>query len=51
MTKGTRVMALVLFSLAGASLILGGCHTIAGAGEDVSKTGKVIEKSAEKHAP
>ena len=51
MKNGTKLTALVLFSLVGASLILGGCHTIAGAGEDVSKTGKVIEKSAEKHAP
>lgn len=51
MHKGTKLLALVIFALAGATLVLGGCHTIAGAGEDVSKTGKVIEKSAEKHAP
>jgi predicted small secreted protein len=51
MYKGTRLLALIVFALAGAALVLGGCHTIAGAGEDVSKTGKVIEKSAERHAP
>lgn len=51
MRKSTKVLALILFSLTGATLLLSGCHTIAGAGEDVAKTGKAIEKSADKHAP
>ncbi len=51
MYKGTRLLALILFTLAGAMLLLDGCHTISGAGEDVSQTGKAIEKSADKHTP
>lgn len=51
MHKNTKVLALILFALTGATLLLGGCNTIAGAGKDVSNTGKAIEKSAEKHAP
>lgn len=51
MYKGTRLLALIIFALAGATLLLAGCHTISGAGEDISHTGKVIEKSADKHTP
>lgn len=51
MRKSTKMMALIVFALSGATLLLSGCHTIAGAGEDVSNTGKAIEKSADKHAP
>ncbi len=51
MYKGTRLLALIIFTLAGATLLLGGCHTVAGAGEDISHTGKVIEKSADKNTP
>ncbi|MDR3517905.1 MAG: entericidin A/B family lipoprotein [Azospirillaceae bacterium] len=32
-------------------LALGACHTTAGVGEDISKTGSTIEKSADKAAP
>ena len=31
--------------------LLGACHTTAGAGEDISRTGKAIEKSAVRNAP
>lgn len=51
MRKSTKMLAATLFAIAGATLLLGGCHTVAGAGEDVSKTGKAIEKSADKHTP
>jgi predicted small secreted protein len=51
MRHSTKVLALILFALTGATLLLGGCNTIAGAGKDVSNTGTAIEKSAEKHAP
>ena len=37
--------------LLGAAPLLSACHTTAGAGEDISKTGQVIEQSAVKHAP
>jgi entericidin B len=51
MRKSLKLLALVVFALAGATLVLTGCHTIAGAGEDVSHAGKVVEKTAEQHAP
>lgn len=50
MRKSAKMLA-VVFALAGASLVLAGCHTIAGAGEDISHAGKAIEKTATKHAP
>jgi predicted small secreted protein len=51
MRKRTKLLALILFALSGAALLLGACHTIAGAGEDVSHAGHAIEKSADRHAP
>ncbi|HEY0282983.1 MAG TPA: entericidin A/B family lipoprotein [Rhizomicrobium sp.] len=51
MCKRSTLLAFVLLVLSGAVLALGACHTIAGAGEDVSHAGQAIEKSAEKHAP
>lgn len=51
MRKSTKLAALALFALAGATLLLSGCNTIAGAGEDVSQAGHAIEKTADKHAP
>lgn len=51
MCKSSRLLALILFALSGATLVLSGCHTIAGAGHDASDAGKAVEKSAEKHAP
>ena len=51
MRRSLKLLALVVFALAGATLVLSGCHTIAGAGEDVSHAGHAVEKSAERHAP
>ncbi len=45
------MLAFILLVISGAVLLLGACHTIAGAGEDVSHAGHAIEKSADKHAP
>ena len=35
----------------GLMLVLGGCHTTAGAGEDLSSAGHAITHSADKHTP
>ena len=51
MRKSWKLLALIVFALSGATLVLSGCHTIAGAGEDVSHAGHAVEKSAERHAP
>ncbi len=51
MGKRMKVMALISVALASATLVLGGCNTVAGAGKDVSHVGKAVEKSAERHAP
>jgi len=51
MTKKTTMLALTLLLLFAAGPLLGACHTTAGAGEDIAKTGEAIEKSANKHAP
>lgn len=48
--KSTK-LALTLLVLLGAAPLLGACHTTAGAGQDISNTGKVIEKTADKAAP
>ena len=42
---------LTLLSLVGAVPLLSACHTTAGAGQDITATGKAIEKSADKHTP
>ena len=46
--KTTTLLLLVVLS---GLPLLSACHTTAGAGEDISKTGQAIEKSADKHAP
>jgi len=51
MCKKTTMLALTLFALVAAAPLLGACHTTAGAGEDIAKTGQAIEHSADKHAP
>ncbi len=43
--------ALTLLALLAAAPLLAACHTTAGAGEDISKTGQAIQKSADKAAP
>jgi predicted small secreted protein len=50
MFKRTTMLILTLLALLGAPL-LGACHTMSGAGEDISKTGQAIEKSADKNTP
>lgn len=51
MRKTLKFLFVTLFALSGAALALSGCHTVAGAGEDVSQAGHAVEKSADKHAP
>jgi predicted small secreted protein len=51
MSKKTTMLALALLALLGAAPLLGACHTTAGAGEDIARTGDAIEHSADKHAP
>jgi len=47
-----KLMAgLTLLALMAAAPLLSACHTTAGAGQDISATGKAIEKSADKHTP
>ena len=45
------MLALTLLALFSAGMLLGACHTTAGAGQDISKAGDAIEKSANEHAP
>jgi predicted small secreted protein len=42
----TRLIGLLLI---GGTLVLAGCNTMAGAGQDISKGGNAITNSAEKH--
>jgi predicted small secreted protein len=51
MYKKTAMLAFTLLLLVGAAPLLGACHTTAGAGEDIARTGTAIENSANKHAP
>ncbi|WP_094453917.1 entericidin A/B family lipoprotein [Niveispirillum lacus] len=44
-------LTLLFIMMFAAVPVLSACHTMAGAGEDISKTGKAIEKSADKHTP
>jgi predicted small secreted protein len=45
------ISALTLLALLAAAPLLGACHTTAGVGEDISKTGSAIEHSADWAAP
>jgi predicted small secreted protein len=51
MTMKTTMFALTMFAILGVAPLLGACHTTAGAGEDISKTGQAIENTADKAAP
>ena len=51
MCKRTTVLTLALIALLGAGPLLGACHTTAGAGKDISKTGQAIEHEAIEHTP
>jgi predicted small secreted protein len=47
----TTKKALLLILLLGAIPALNACNTTAGAGKDISNTGRAIENSANRHAP
>ncbi len=40
-----------LLGLLAAAPLLGACHTMAGAGQDISNTGNALTNSAEQHTP
>jgi predicted small secreted protein len=44
-------VAAALFTLAAAIPLLSACHTTAGAGQDISATGKAIDNTATKATP
>ena len=50
MKKNAR-FALALIALLAAMPLLSGCHTTAGAGQDIAATGKAIDKAATKATP
>jgi predicted small secreted protein len=45
------MIALAMLSLLASVPFLTACHTTAGAGQDISKTGQAIEKGADKLTP
>jgi len=47
----STMVALTLLALFSAAMLLSACHTTAGAGQDISKTGQAIERSANENAP
>jgi predicted small secreted protein len=51
MSKQATTLVLTLLTLLSAAPLLGACNTMAGAGEDIAKTGQAIERSATRHAP
>jgi predicted small secreted protein len=51
MLKTKMRSALVVVALLTALPLLSACHATAGAGEDISKTGQAIEKSADRSTP
>ncbi len=51
MIKKSAACGLSMLILIGAASLLAGCNTTAGAGKDISNTGKAIHDSAEKNKP
>jgi predicted small secreted protein len=45
------IVGMAALLLVAAAPLLSACHTTAGAGQDISATGKVIEKSAKQNTP
>ena len=45
------ILALAVLSVFAVAPLLSACHTTAGAGQDISATGKAIEKSAKQNTP
>jgi entericidin B len=48
MRRGLYSALLSMCVLAGTAVVLGGCNTTAGLGQDVSATGKAVTNSADK---
>jgi len=44
-------MKTLMIALFGASVLLAGCNTLSGAGQDVQAAGSAVEKAAEKAKP
>lgn len=51
MYKRGVTAGLGLFAIIGVMALLSACHTTAGAGRDISQTGKAITKSADRNMP
>jgi predicted small secreted protein len=51
MQRKTVRPILILVGLLGLAPLLGACHTAAGAGKDISKTGQAIQRSANEATP
>ncbi len=49
--RKTLVLGFSMLTLLGATAMLSGCNTVAGAGKDVSATGDAVSKSADKLKP
>ena len=51
MIKTKSMTTLALFAMIAVMSALSACHTTAGAGEDISDSGKAIEHSAQRNTP
>jgi predicted small secreted protein len=51
MCKKTMRSTLILLAFLGIAPLLGACHTTAGAGQDISKTGQAITRTANNATP
>jgi predicted small secreted protein len=51
MRKPSLIPAAALLALLALAPLLGACHTVQGAGEDLSKTGQAIDNAAQKATP
>lgn len=51
MYKRGVTAGLSLFAIIGVMALLSACHTTAGAGRDISQTGKAITNSADRNTP
>ena len=51
MTTKTMKLALLMFALLGIVFVMSASHATSGLGEDISKTGDTIEKTADDATP
>jgi predicted small secreted protein len=51
MSKRMMLSSLILLAFLGVAPLLGACHTTAGAGQDISKTGQAITRTANNATP